>query len=50
MSHGDEASASAIDDVIAEAVRELDLEEKVQLLTGPPRFLCTATKPSDCVP
>jgi hypothetical protein len=29
MSHGNEASASAIDDVIAEAVRELELEEKV---------------------
>jgi hypothetical protein len=28
MSHGNEASASAIDDVIAEAVRELELEEK----------------------
>jgi hypothetical protein len=50
MSHGNEASASAIDDVIAEAVRELDLEDKVQLLTGAAAFLCTATKPSACVP
>jgi hypothetical protein len=49
MSHGNEAPASAIDDVIAEAVRELDLEEKVQLLTGAAAFLCTATKPSGCV-
>jgi beta-glucosidase len=38
MSHGNEAPASAIDDVIAEAVRELDLEEKVQLLTGAAAF------------
>ncbi len=38
MSHGNEASASAIDDVIAEAVQELDLEEKVQLLTGAAAF------------
>jgi hypothetical protein len=49
MSHGNEASASVIDDVIAAAVRELDLEEKVQLLTGA-AFPCTATKPSDCFP
>jgi beta-glucosidase len=38
MSHGNEASASVIDDVIAAAVRELDLEEKVQLLTGAAAF------------
>jgi beta-glucosidase len=38
MSHGNAASATAIDDVIAEAVRELDLEEKVQLLTGAAAF------------
>jgi beta-glucosidase len=38
MSHGNEASASAIDDVIAEAVSELDLEDKVQLLTGAAAF------------
>ena len=38
MSHGNEASASAIDDVIAKAVRELDLEDKVKLLTGAAAF------------
>ncbi len=30
--------ASAIDDVIARAVRELDLEDKVRLLTGAAAF------------
>jgi hypothetical protein len=34
MSQGNGASASAIDDVIARALRELDLDEKVELLTG----------------
>jgi hypothetical protein len=29
MSQGNEASANAIDDVIARAVRELDLDDKV---------------------
>jgi hypothetical protein len=33
-----EASTSAIDDVIARAVRELDLEDKVRLLTGAAAF------------
>jgi beta-glucosidase len=33
-----EASTSAIDDVIARALRELDLEEKVRLLTGAAAF------------
>jgi hypothetical protein len=50
MSQGNEASASAVDDVIAKAVPELDLEHKVQLLTGPPRSPYLATKPLDCVP
>jgi beta-glucosidase len=38
MSHGDGASAGAMDDVIVDAVRELDLEEEVQLLTGAAAF------------
>ncbi len=38
MPQGNEASANAIDDVIAEAVRELDLAAKVQLLTGAAAF------------
>ena len=38
MSQGTEASARAIDDVIARAVRELDLEDKVELLTGAAAF------------
>jgi beta-glucosidase len=38
MSQGSEASASAIDDVIARAMRELDLEDKVKLLTGAAAF------------
>jgi len=38
MSQGNEASASAIDDVIAGATRELDLEDKVKLLTGAAAF------------
>ena len=33
-----EASASAIDDVIARAIRELDLADKVRLLTGAAAF------------
>ena len=48
MSQGSEASASTIDDVIARAIRELDLEDKVALLTGAAAFPCTATMPSDC--
>jgi beta-glucosidase len=36
MSHGNEVSA--IDDVIARATRELDLEDKVKLLTGAAAF------------
>ena len=38
MPHGDEASANAIDDVIAKALRELDVADKVQLLTGAAAF------------
>lgn len=38
MTQGNEASASAIADVIIRAVRELDLESKVQLLTGAAAF------------
>ena len=38
MRKANEASASAIDDVIARAVRELDLEDKVRLLTGAAAF------------
>jgi beta-glucosidase-like glycosyl hydrolase len=38
MSQGNEASANAIDDVIARAVRELDLDDKVELLTGAAAF------------
>ncbi|HEX5906664.1 MAG TPA: glycoside hydrolase family 3 C-terminal domain-containing protein [Propionibacteriaceae bacterium] len=38
MPQGNEASANAIDDVIAKAVRELDLADKVQLLTGAAAF------------
>jgi beta-glucosidase len=38
MSQGTEASARAIEDVIARAVRELDLEDKVELLTGAAAF------------
>src|SRR5688500_3790900 len=38
MPQGNEASASAIDDVIIRAARELDLEDKVQLLTGAAAF------------
>ena len=38
MPHGDEASAKAIDDVIAKALRELDVADKVQLLTGAAAF------------
>jgi beta-glucosidase len=38
MSQDNETSANAIDDVIAKAVRELDLEHKVRLLTGAAAF------------
>ena len=38
MSQGTEASASPIDDVIARAIRELDLDDKVELLTGAAAF------------
>ena len=38
MTLGSEASARAIDEVIIRAVRELDLEDKVQLLTGAAAF------------
>jgi beta-glucosidase len=38
MSYGDEASNSTTDDVIDRAVRELDLETKVELLTGAAAF------------
>jgi beta-glucosidase len=38
MSQSNEASASAIDHVIAKAVGELDLEDKVELLTGAAAF------------
>jgi hypothetical protein len=38
MRKADEASISAIDDVIARATRELDLEDKVRLLTGAAAF------------
>ncbi|HET9777943.1 MAG TPA: glycoside hydrolase family 3 C-terminal domain-containing protein [Propionibacteriaceae bacterium] len=38
MRKANEASTSAIDDVIARAVRELDLEDKVRLLTGAAAF------------
>ena len=38
MTHGNESSARDIDEVIARALRELDLEGKVQLLTGAAAF------------
>jgi beta-glucosidase len=38
MRKANEASTSAIDDVIARTVRELDLEDKVRLLTGAAAF------------
>jgi beta-glucosidase len=38
MRKANEASTSVIDDVIARAVRELDLEDKVRLLTGAAAF------------
>ncbi len=38
MPQDTDASARAIDDVIARAVRELDLEDKVELLTGAAAF------------
>ena len=38
MRKANEASISAINDVIARAIRELDLEEKVRLLTGAAAF------------
>ena len=38
MRKANEASTSAIDDVIARAMRELDLEDKVRLLTGAAAF------------
>ena len=38
MTQGNESSARDIDDVIARALRELDLEDKVQLLTGAAAF------------
>jgi beta-glucosidase len=38
MRKANEASTSAIDDVIVRAVRELDLEDKVRLLTGAASF------------
>jgi beta-glucosidase len=38
MSHGNESSAAAIEDVIRRALPELDLEDKVQLLTGAAAF------------
>ena len=38
MSQSNEALASAIDDMIAKAIRELDLEQKVELLTGAAAF------------
>jgi beta-glucosidase len=38
MSQANEASASAIDDIITRAIRELDLEGKVELLTGAAAF------------
>ena len=38
MTQANGASASAIDDVIARAIRELDLEDKVRLLTGAAAF------------
>ena len=38
MTQGNESSARDIDDVIARALRELDLEGKVQLLTGAAAF------------
>ena len=38
MSHGHESSAAAIEDVIRRALPELDLEDKVQLLTGAAAF------------
>ena len=44
MSQGNEASASAIDDVIARALRELDLDEKVELLTGAAAFSLHGTE------
>jgi beta-glucosidase len=45
MSQGTEASARAIDDVIARAVRELDLEDKVELLTGAAAFSLHGNEP-----
>ena len=42
MPQDTDASARAIDDVIARAVRELDLEDKVELLTGAAVSPCTA--------
>jgi len=44
MSQGNGASASAIDDVIARALRELDLDEKVELLTGAAAFSLHGTE------
>jgi beta-glucosidase len=38
MAEGNDASAGAVDSVIAKALRELDLEDKVKLLTGAAAF------------
>ena len=38
MSHDNESSSTAIEDVIRKALRELDLHDKVQLLTGAAAF------------